>query len=329
MPKRRTRSQSQSQSVLLSTGNAMPLVGLGTWKSAPGVVGAAVKSAIEAGYRHIDCAHCYNNEKEVGDALAELFAANVVKREELFITSKLWNTKHSEDQVVPALEYTLKQLQLTYLDLYLIHWPTAFQRTEGMTENFPKHPDGSGPIYDGAIHYTETWKGMEAAAARGLCRNVGLSNFNSKQIEEILAMASIPPVVNQVEAHPFLPQEKLRAFCAERNIVLTAYSPLGSPDAAGRKPDDPSLLQDSRIAKIASEYGKSPAQILVRFQTQRGIVAIPKSKTAEYIKQNLETFDIDLSTAHLNELKAMETGFRYGANARDKAHPLYPFHEPF
>lgn len=146
---------------------------------------------------------------------------------------------------------------------------------------------------------------------------------------QVLRKAAIKPCVNQVECHPLLPQAKLRNFCAARGVLLTAYSPLGSPDAAYRKPEDPSLLRDERIAWIAKGYGKSAAQVLVRFQTQRGVVAIPKSQTPRYIAENLDSFDFELSDAHLEELAAMETGFRYGPNLRDKVHPLWPFHEPF
>lgn len=183
--KRKAHSEKSTSVTLPASGDRMPLVGLGTWKSSPGVVGDAVRSAVSAGYRHIDCAHCYNNEKEVGETLAELIASGVVRRDELFITSKLWNTKHGQDQVVPALEHTLEQLQLTYVDLYLIHWPHAFQCTDLPSENFPKRPDGTGPVYDLELHFTETWKGMEQASRLGLSRNIGLSNFNSKQVDQV------------------------------------------------------------------------------------------------------------------------------------------------
>lgn len=332
MPKRKADAalgcRHQRTSVKLGNGAEMPLVGLGTWKSAPGCVGAAVKAAIECGYRHIDCAHCYNNEKEIGDALVEVLNAGTVARSEIFVTSKLWNTKHGEDQVVGAIKHTLAQLQLSYLDLYLIHWPHAFQKTLRHDENFPKHPDGTGPVYDFETSFVETWRGMEEAHRLGLCKTIGVSNFNHKQIAELMRVAHVPPSVNQVECHPLLPQRPLLEFCSAHRIVLTAYSPLGSPDAKGRRPDDPSLLSDARITEIGAEYGKTPAQVLVRFQTQRGIVAIPKSETPKYMKQNLDTF-FELSAWHLAELEDMETGFRYGANKRDKEHPLWPFHEPF
>ena len=157
----------------LSNGVKMPMIGLGTWKSPPGVVGQAVRDALNCGYRHIDCAHCYGNEREVGEALAELVgegAGNVLKRDLLFVTSKLWNTKHHEQDVVPALQHSLDDLQLEYLDLYLIHWPHAFARDEGFATNFPKREDGTGPVYDLEVHFTSTWRGMEEAYRLGLCK---------------------------------------------------------------------------------------------------------------------------------------------------------------
>ena len=169
------------------------MIGLGTWKSSTGVVGQAVRDALTRGYRHLDCAHCYNNEREVGEALKELVGegeGKVITREQLFVTSKLWNTKHHQQDVVPALKHTLANLQLEYLDLYLIHWPHAFKRDEGFETNFPKHADGTGPVYDFEVQFTDTWRGMEEACRQGLCKSIGVSNFNSKQIEQILAMAN-------------------------------------------------------------------------------------------------------------------------------------------
>ena len=203
MPPKRKDPPSSAEStsiVLSSTGDEMPLVGLGTWKSSPDAVKAAVTSAIKAGYRHIDCAHCYNNENAVGEALAEMFHEGVVKRDDLFICSKLWNTKHGEKQVVGAVKHTLTQLKLKRLDLYLIHWPHAFQSAEGHHENFPKRADGTGPIYDNDLHFCETWRGMEEAVKLGLVRNIGVSNFNSKQLDELMSTCKIPPCINQGNA---------------------------------------------------------------------------------------------------------------------------------
>ncbi|EOD36779.1 hypothetical protein EMIHUDRAFT_44147, partial [Emiliania huxleyi CCMP1516] len=286
----------------LASGFDMPLVGLGTWKSKDGVVGDAVKAAIRCGYRHIDCAHCYDNEAEIGAALKELFDSGEIRRDELFVVSKLWNTKHEQRDVERALRHTLAQLQLEYLDLYLVHWPMAFARTEGAPR-----ADGS----PGDVPLEETWRGMEAAVRAGLTRSIGASNFNQAQLAAIdyvlvSTKSGIPIAVNQVESHPLLPQTSLLDFCRARKIVVTAYSPLGSPDNVRARTDsDPSLLGDAGIAAIGASYGKSAAQVLVRFHTQRGVVAIPKSKTPAYMAANLDTFDFELSEAHMAELEAM------------------------
>jgi diketogulonate reductase-like aldo/keto reductase len=331
-----------SRVAVLNNGVEMPLVGLGTWKSKDGVVGDAVKAAVRAGYRHIDCAHCYDNEHEVGKALYELIEAGEVTRDELFIVSKLWNTKHEERDVERALRHTLAQLRLERLDLYLVHWPFAWRRTEGVAENFPRRADGSGPEYDyeqpredgseGLVDPSETWRGMEAVYRAGLTRAIGVSNFNEAQLAALAASARVPCAVNQVESHPLLPQRSLLAFCEQHGIVLTAYSPLGSPDnVRARKHSDPSLLGSERIAAIGASHGKSAAQVLVRFHTQRGVATIPKSKTASYIAANLDTFDFELSEAQLSELCAMGDAapFRYGDNAGAKSHPNFPWPEWF
>ena len=328
--------------VKLSNGMEMPLIGLGTWKSKDGVVGDAVKAAVRAGYRHIDCAHCYDNEHEVGKALQELIEAGEVKRSELFIVSKLWNTKHEERDVERALRHTLAQLQLAYLDLYLVHWPLAWRRTEGAIENFPRREDGSGPEYDherprddgrdGLVDPSETWRGMEAVYDAGLTRAIGVSNFSERQLAALSADARVPCSVNQVESHPLLPQRELLVYCRQQKIVLTAYSPLGSPDnTRARKESDPSLLRHERIVSIGAAYGKSAAQVLVRFHTQRGVVAIPKSKTPAYIAANLDTFDFTLSDEHMDELCALGDAapFRYGPNEGAKSHPHFPWPEYF
>ena len=211
--------------VKLSNGYEMPPIGLGTFLSPPGSVKSAVESAIKYGYKHIDAAAVYQNEKEIGEALKELFDKNIVGREDIFITSKLWNNSHRADQVLPALQKTLADLQLDYLDLYLIHWPLAFNPG---SDFFPKNESGQ-ILYDEQTNFTETWKALEDCVAKGLTRSIGLSNFNSIQIKEICDNATIKPVVLQVELHPYLSQRKLVDFCKSLGIVVTGYSPLGSP----------------------------------------------------------------------------------------------------
>jgi len=305
----------------LNDGHKMPSLGLGTWKSQPNQVFEAVKYAIkEAGYRHIDCAHLYMNEHEVGNALKELFNEGVVKREEVFITSKVWNTHHSPSAVQSALEVTLKNLQLDYLDLYLIHWPQAYQEGD---DPFPK--DSNGKIIISDVTPLDTWKTMIELKKTGKVRSIGVSNFNVKQLETLIKETQVVPVVNQVESHPYLPQKELLEFCRKNNIYLTAYSPLGTPDRPFATDKDPVLLSDPVVNEIAKKYNRTVAQILIKFHLQRGLSVIPKSVTPARIKQNVDVLDFELSPEDLHALENLKTSFRYCAIPFDKEHPHYPF----
>ncbi|XP_019868165.1 aldo-keto reductase family 1 member B1 isoform X2 [Aethina tumida] len=306
--------------VKFNNGLDIPIFGLGTWKSKPGEVEQAVKYAIDIGYRHIDCAHVYANEKEVGNAIAAKIKEGVVKREELFITSKLWNTYHSQNLVEKAIKQTLSDLQLSYLDLYLVHWPLGYQ--EG-GDNFPK--DDKDQIIFSDVDYVETWKGMEGVCEKGLTKSIGLSNFNKRQIERVLSIATIKPVTNQVECHPYLNQRKLIDYCKTKGITITAYSPLGSPDRPWAKPDDPHLLEDPKLKQLADKYKKSPAQILLRYQVERGIITIPKSVTKSRIQQNFEIFDFSLSKDDMAYLDSFDCNGRLCPMTAGLGHPHHPF----
>ncbi|XP_029988918.1 aldo-keto reductase family 1 member A1-B-like [Sphaeramia orbicularis] len=319
---------------VLNTGRKMPLLGLGTWKSQPGQVKQAVLWAFQSGYRHIDCAAVYGNEAEIGDALEETLGHDkILRREDVFITSKLWNSRHHPEDVEPTLLKTLRDLKVDYLDLYLIHWPYAFRRGD---VNFPRKEDGT-ILYDDT-HYKETWGAMEKLVGKGLVRAIGLSNFNSQQIDDILSVATIKPAVLQVESHPYLSQEDLLGHCRDRGLVLTAYSPLGSPDRAWKQPDEPVVLDEPVIAALAQKYNKSPAQIILRWQTQRGVVTIPKSVTESRIQENIQVFDFTLEAEEMQTISALNKGWRYivpmievdGQRVpRDAGHPLYPFNLPY
>lgn len=310
--------------VKLNDGNEIPIFGLGTWKSQPDAVKNAVVAAVKAGYRHIDCAFVYGNENEVGEALTELFKEGVVKRDDLFITSKLWNTFHSAHLVKPALEETLKLLKIDYLDLYLIHWPMGYAEGEG---KFPEDDNKKMKMSD--VDYLDTWKGMEGVKQAGLTKSIGVSNFNSKQISRILENCTIPPAMNQVECHPYMNQTKLRDFCKSKNIAMTAYSPLGSPDRPWAKPGDPSLMADPKIKAIADKYNKSPAQVLIRFQIDRGLVVIPKSVTKDRIIDNMKVFDFQLTPDEVKEIESFDRGFRFCSLDWVSEHKHYPFLEEF
>ncbi|KAK0177590.1 hypothetical protein PV328_001628 [Microctonus aethiopoides] len=310
--------------ITLSNGNKIPVLGLGTWRGNAGDVFRAVKDAIDIGYRHFDCALVYENESEVGAALKAKIDEGVVKREDLFITSKLWNTYHETKSVLTGIKKSLKNLGLDYLDLYLIHWPMASKEGD---ELFPKNPDGTTIMTD--TDYLDTWKGMEQIYQLGLAKNIGISNFNSEQITRLLEHAKIKPVVNQVECHPYLNQKKLSEFCKARDIVITAYSPLGSPDRPWVKPGDPVLLDDVKLVKIAEKYGKSPAQVVIRYQIDRGHVVIPKTVTPTRLVENFGVLDFNLTPEDIAYIDSFDVGGRLVAVADRASCRFYPFNIPY
>jgi len=295
------------KTLTLSHGDKMPALGLGTWKSAPGEVHIAVQEAIRMGYRHIDCAAIYGNEAEVGAALADCFAEGIVRRDELWITSKLWNDSHRPEDVAPALSRTLKDLRLDYLDLYLIHWPVVLKK--GVA--FPSTARDFLPL--GELPIAATWQALEEVAEGGRCRHLGVSNFGRLRLADLLETARIKPEVNQIELHPYLQQAELVAFCKQKGVAVTAYSPLGSGDrpAAIKDPNDPVLLQDKVVRDIAARRGAAPAQVLLAWAITHGLSVIPKSVNSQRMRQNLAAADLVLTDEDLQALAGLERGHRY------------------
>ena len=287
-------------------GDQMPILGLGTWKSKPGEVYAAVKDAIRIGYRHIDCAMIYGNEVEIGNAIRDAINEGQVKRKALWVTSKLWGNAHGRDNVAGALKKTLQDLGLDYLDLYLIHWPIPLKPSAV----FPSSAaDFESPT---EVPIQSTWEGMEDAVSAGLTRHIGVSNFSAKKLRKLLPHCKIKPEVNQVELHPLLQQPELVAYCASQGIHITAYSPLGSSDRPEfvKAADAPVLLDNPVIQSIAQDRGCTPAQVLLAWHVQRGISVIPKSVTPSRLRENLAAAEIELSPADLDRIAGLNQNYR-------------------
>ncbi|MFF2655764.1 aldo/keto reductase [Kitasatospora sp. NPDC058032] len=279
-------------SITLNDGTRIPQLGFGVWQVPDAEATAAVRTAIKAGYRSIDTAAIYENEAGTGKAIAEALAGGAVAREDLYITTKLWNSgtrdwsgEQGRDAVLREFDASLDRLGLDYLDLYLIHWPR------------PMH--GS---------YLNVWKALEQLKADGRVRSVGVSNFGTEQLTRIVEESSLLPALNQVELHPYFPQEELRAFHARHGIATEAWSPLGQ----GKE-----LLSEPALARIADKHGRTVAQVVLRWHLQSGVIAIPKSVTPSRIKENLDVAGFELDAEDLAAVAGIATGTRIGPDPQE------------
>ncbi|WP_029629910.1 aldo/keto reductase [Zavarzinella formosa] len=256
---------------------AIPALGFGTLIPDPVATRTATKAALEAGFRQLDASERYRNEKEVGEAMREVFQAGKIKREDVFVATKLWNNNHRPERVKPAFEASLKKLQLSYVDLYLIHTPFAFQPGD---EQDPRDANGN-VIYDKGVTLLDTWRALESLADEGRCRAIGISDVNMDQVKVIFEAARIKPAVVHVESHPYLPEWELVDYCKKNGIVFQAFAALGHSS-------NPNLLEDPVVVSIAKRVGKTPAQVLLAWAIQRGTALLTTSKTPGRIKENFE-----------------------------------------
>jgi len=278
----------------------LPALGFGTLIPDAVVTITATRNALEAGFRHFDCAERYGNEREVGDALEAGLAVGGIARKDIFVTTKLWNSNHRPERVEPAFKASLDRLGLRYLDLYLIHTPFAFQPGDNQD---PRDQNGD-VLYDRDVTLLDTWKAMESLVDRGNCRAIGLSDITLNELKPIYESAIIKPAVVQVESHPYLPETELLEFCKEKGIAFLAFAPLGH----GMRPG---LLEDPTISAIAVQVGKTPAQVLLAWAVQRGTAVLTTPKSAARAREN---FDItSLPEDALDEINRIQTRQRLNA----------------
>jgi len=298
---------SPSPAYKLASGYDMPVVAYGTFRSATNEVGPAVLEAIKAGYRHFDLAHIYGNEKEIGAVFKQAFDEGLVKREDIFITGKLWNSDHDVEVVPNACAHSLSNLGLDYFDLYLVHFPLAWKHTGLDTPSFGASELGDTPLID-------TWRAMEKLVDEGKCRSIGVSNYPMMLVHDLVNQARIPVSCNQVEVHAYYTRESLVNYCLSRNICVTAHTPLGGGAANKEAWKTPCPMDDPVVCNIAENHTKSPAQVCLRFLLQRGVIVLPKSVKSHRIKENLDLFSFTLSEDEMKEISALDKYVSYKTN---------------
>ncbi|KAH9388168.1 Alcohol dehydrogenase [NADP(+)] [Tyrophagus putrescentiae] len=309
--------------VQLNDGTSVPILGLGTYEAPKGETKRVVALALKAGYRHLDCADFYENEDEVGEAIEEAIAGGLLTRDQLFVTTKVWPNWYAPGRPTTSIKRSLSRLRLAYVDLALVHWPTPLKQDDS---NFYPTDESGQALFDYSITLLDVWKEFEAIKAAGLAKSIGVSNFNSAQIQDLIDHSGTVPSMNQVESHPFLGQQKLLAWCRSKGIALTAYSPLARTGTAEKK-NTSSPLENEVVRAIANAHAVSPAQVCIRWQVQRGVIVIPKSATPARIEANFNVFSFALTEAEmaamdgLNANRRNNTWSQFGINK----HKDWPF----
>ena len=324
-----------TQETMAVGGSAMPTVGLGLWKADGSDVASTVVAAAEAGYRHFDSAADYGNEEAVGKGLSRVLAAGLVAREDLWVTSKLWNTYHRPEHVRAACERSLADLGLDYLDLYLVHFPIALKYVDFAARYPPEwfhDPSANPPVMiPDTVPLADTWGAMELLVHAGLVREIGVCNYNSGLLHDLMAYAAIKPAMLQIEAHPLLAQHTMLRLASHYGMAVTAFSPLGSLSYVELGMAEPveSLLSNRAVVSAAERLGRSPAQVLLRWGVQRGTAVIPKTTRPGRLAENLDLFGWSLTDAEMTALDSLDEGRRFNdpgifcEQAFGKFYPIY------
>ncbi len=320
----------------LASGARFPSMGFGLWKLELASASSMVAAALAAGYRHLDGACDYGNEAACGQGLKAAIADGLTTREDVWVTSKLWNTYHRPEHVMAACKRSLQDWQLDYFDLYLIHFPISLAYVP-LDERYPPGwladpaDPARGMAFD-AVPIIETWRAMEQLVDAGLVRHIGVSNFGCSLLRDLLSQARIRPAVLQIESHPYLVQSKLVRYCQQESIAVTAFSPLGAGSyiPLGMATHEQSVLNEPRVIGIANRHGKTPAQVVLRWGVQRGTAVIPKTSNPERLKENIDIYNFELTDEEMKQIASLDRHQRFndpGVFCEQAFHTFFPIYE--